>query len=710
MLILSGALRGARAAVGDLDPSFGNGGMITTDFGTRDDYGRGIVIQADGKIILVGQSGVYPFFHSAVLRFMPDGSFDQTFGNQGSVVAELDSGGDELTSVALQPDGKIVAAGCLIHDNFTVGFVVARFNADGSLDMTFGNGGKTVTTFNGNAEGNALVLQPDGKIIVVGDSGAGYDITHRDFTIVRYNADGSLDQTFGAGGKLITHFDGGYNTGSRASAVALLPDGKLLVAGTFKPDTGVGARFALARYNADGSLDATFGTGGKFSNSLGGSDAFAFALALRADGRIVLAGYFLSGYRNHDFALARYNPNGSLDTTFGAGGQVITDLFGATDDIAYGLTLAPGGRLLAVGHTGQYPNFKLALARFNSSGQLDQTFGSAGKVQTTIGTSSNAYTAALQPDGRILVGGYSITSNSDFVLARYLATPASRVTVCDFDGDAKTDFASFRPSNGFWYVIRQTGATTFTQFGAAGDVPVPADFDGDASADIAVWRAGTFYVLRSTTNTFTAQQWGQTGDDPTVSADYDGDGRADFAVYRRGANASDASLWFILQTTDGALRAVQWGLGSDAPAPADYDGDGRADLCVRRGGQAAGDAAYFYALQSTDNSLSARQWGISSDNSVSGDYDGDGRADFAVWRPSNGTFYVAGSGGSMLFMQWGQSGDRVVPGDYDGDGKTDFAVWRPGDGIFYVQRSSGGIVSQPWGAAGDIPAAFYGVH
>src|SRR3954471_15264941 len=107
MLVLAGARSGARAAVGDLDPSFGNGGMITTDFGTRDDYGHSVAIQPDGKIVLVGQSGVYPLFHSAVLRFMPDGSFDQSFGNGGSVVAELDSGGDELIAVALQPDGKI---------------------------------------------------------------------------------------------------------------------------------------------------------------------------------------------------------------------------------------------------------------------------------------------------------------------------------------------------------------------------------------------------------------------------------------------------------------------------------------------------------------------------------------------------------------------------------------------------------------------------
>jgi uncharacterized delta-60 repeat protein len=679
-------------------------------FLTRSPFVQPLSRQADGKIVASGYATTAQAQRDfALARYNANGTPDLNFGIEGKLTTNFSFRNfAHAYGGVVQPDGKIVAVGGFTR--FNDGFLLTRYDDQGRLDQGFGTGGRVTTTFgSGSGAAHAVLLQPDGKIVVIGSvsyNGTGNEAV----ALARYNRNGSFDQTFGTGGKIITHFDGGYNTGSRANTVALQADGKLLVAGTFKPDTGVAARFALARYDADGSLDQSFGTGGKFSNSLGVADAFAFAHAILPDGRIVLAGYFWTGSHNHDIALARYTPNGSLDTTFGNSGQVITDLFGTTDDIAYGLTLVPGGKLLAVGHTGQYPNFKLALVRFNGNGQLDQTFGNAGKVQTIIGTSSNAYAAAVQADGRILVGGYSITANADFVLARYLATPARLATVCDFDGDAKTDFANFRPSNGFWYVLRQTGAATFTQFGAAGDVTVPADFDGDNRADIAVWRNGTFYVLRSTTNTFMAQQWGQSGDDATVSADYDGDGRADFAVYRRGANASDASTWFILQSTNGALRAVQWGLGSDAPAPADYDGDGRADLCVRRGGAAAGDAATFYALQSADNSLSARQWGLTSDSSVSGDYDGDGRADFAVWRPSNGAFYAAGSGGSMLFTQWGQMGDQVVPGDYDGDGKTDFAVWRPGDGLYYVLRSSGGIISQPWGAAGDIPAAFYGVH
>src|SRR5207237_6773045 len=151
-----------------------------------------VVVQSDGKIIVAGQSGVYPVFHSALARYNSNGSLDQTFGNGGTVVASLDNGGDGLSALVLQPDGKIVAAGSVIHNNFTVGFVVARFNPDGSLDQTFGNAGRNVFNFGDpEAEGNAVVLQADGKIIVIGVSGAGSGSELHDFALARLNPDGS---------------------------------------------------------------------------------------------------------------------------------------------------------------------------------------------------------------------------------------------------------------------------------------------------------------------------------------------------------------------------------------------------------------------------------------------------------------------------------------------------------------------------------------
>src|SRR5438094_2059682 len=203
MALLFIAPRLVQAAAGDLDPHFGSGGMVQTDFSGGDDYGLGVKVQSDGKTVVVGQSGVYPLFHSALTRYNRNGALDRTFGTGGKVVAALDAGGDGSTAIVFQPDGKILTAGSVIHNNFVVAFVTARFNTDGSLDQTFGNNGSVQTTFgDAAAEGNDVVLQTDGKIIVVGFSGAGSYSSLNNFALVRFNPDGSLDQTFGSGGKI----------------------------------------------------------------------------------------------------------------------------------------------------------------------------------------------------------------------------------------------------------------------------------------------------------------------------------------------------------------------------------------------------------------------------------------------------------------------------------------------------------------------------
>lgn len=429
LVALSFSWRAVWAADGQLDPAFANGGKATTGISGNDDYGHAVAVQPDGKIVVAGQSGVYPVFHSTLARFKSDGNLDQTFGGSGIVVFPLDNNGDGLSAIIFQPDGKIVAAGSVIHNNFTVGLILARFNPNGTLDQAFGNGGSVVFNFGDNAaEGNAVVLQPDGKIVIVGVSGAGAYSELNDFALARFNSNGTPDQSFGTSGKLKTHFAGQYNTGSRATSAVLQPDGKLVVAGAYKNE-GTPHQFALARYNTGGSLDATFGNGGKITTSFG-VDAFGSSVVLQPDGKIVLTGYFDAGRRNHDFALARYNKEGTLDATFGNSGKVVTDLFGASDDIATALLLQSDGKLVAAGRTGQYPNFKFGLARYNNDGSFDQEFGNAGKMLTDFGGfSSQSYSAAMQPDGKILLAGYTINSTIDFALARYLNTPPNLDTV-----------------------------------------------------------------------------------------------------------------------------------------------------------------------------------------------------------------------------------------------------------------------------------------
>jgi uncharacterized delta-60 repeat protein len=263
-------------------------------------------------------------------------------------------------------------------------------------------------------------VQADGKIIVVGTSGAGSYSELNDFALARYNADGSLDQSFGGTGKFKTHFPGTGNTGSSATSVALQSDGKIVVGGYYKKNDATHHQFALARYNSNGTLDSAFGQSGKVMTGIGLGDAFSFGIAVQSNGRIVLAGYSY-GTQGLDFSLIGYTSNGMVDSTFGTGGFVTTDFPGATDDIAYALTVQVDGKLVVAGRTGDYPQNDFAVARYSSDGQLDQTFGVGGKVVSDFSSIDQAYGVAFQ-NGKIVVAGAAFPSgaNFDFAVARYL--------------------------------------------------------------------------------------------------------------------------------------------------------------------------------------------------------------------------------------------------------------------------------------------------
>ena len=405
------------AAAGDLDPRFGNGGVAITDFLQTEDYAYSVAVQADGKIVLCGQSGIYPNLHSALVRHNRNGRLDSTFGTGGKTTVTFDSVSDYLFALAVQADGKIVAAG----STRGTALLLARFNADGSLDQTFGANGSVETTFGDQtAAAGAIVIQADGKIIVVGVSGAGPYSELNDFALARYNSDGSLDQSFGSGGKVKTHFPGVDNTGSSATSVALQPDGKLVVGGYRKQSDRTPHEFALARYNSNGTLDSAFGQAGKVMTRLGLGDAYSFGIALQSNGRIVLAGYSATTL-DHDFSLVGYTVNGTLDSTFGSGGLVTTDFSGGTDDIAYAMAMQSDGKLVVAGRTGEYPQNDLAIARYSSDGQLDQTFGVGGKVISDFSDIDQAYGVALQSNGRMVLAGVTFNgANFDFTAVRYL--------------------------------------------------------------------------------------------------------------------------------------------------------------------------------------------------------------------------------------------------------------------------------------------------
>ena len=307
----------AQTVPGGLDPTFSGDGRQITDVGGSDS-GRAVAIQSDGKIVMVGTTYVAAagFYNFALARYDSDGLLDATFSADG--IQTTDFGvQDHATAVAIQADGKIVVVGSCTGSG-TSDFALARYHADGSLDPSFSGDGKQTTDFAGAADSaHGVAVQADGTIVVAGYTGG-------DFGVARYNADGSLDTSFPvdkfpADGKQTTDF-GGFDA---ALAMAIQADGRIMVAGYTDaaptcdwcedppPD------FALARYNADGSLDTSFSGDGKQTTDFGGDD-YAAAVALQADGKIVVVGSSYS-YQAASacFALARYNSDGSLDYAFG---------------------------------------------------------------------------------------------------------------------------------------------------------------------------------------------------------------------------------------------------------------------------------------------------------------------------------------------------------------------------------------------------------
>ena len=308
-------------ADGTLDTGFGTDGKVLTPVGTLTDEAHGIALQDDGKIVVAGyaSSGNNDF---AVVRYNADGSLDTGFGTGGKVTTPIGTGDDWAHDVTVQADGKIVVSGYTKVSLFDIDFALVRYNADGSLDSGFGTGGKVTTAFGtGYDEAYSVTVQTDGKIIVAGSANTGSE----DFALVRYNTDGSLDSGFGTGGKVTTPIGAGTDT---AYDVLVQSDGKIVVAGMA---SGTGYDFALARYNADGSLDSGFGSGGTVLTAVSSNNDYGRFVALQSDGKIVVGGDSNHDDFDYDFALTRYNTDGSLDTSFGTGGTTFTQIGSAND-------------------------------------------------------------------------------------------------------------------------------------------------------------------------------------------------------------------------------------------------------------------------------------------------------------------------------------------------------------------------------------------
>jgi uncharacterized delta-60 repeat protein len=394
----------AHAAAGDLDPSFDGDGKRILDLGGAD-VARVVFVQADGKILVVGNGG--PVNGFTVSRLHPDGSLDTSFDGDGTAVADF-GGFEHARAAALQPDGKIVVAGTTSGKTET-NMAVARFSRDGSLDATFDPGGadgpgKKVYSTDSTTRPAAVLVQADGRIVIAVDRFNGSD---SDFGVTRLKPDGSDDGT---------SFDSAnFNGNDHPAAAALQPDGKLVVAGTTGPQPESRQK-AVARYSLDGSLDEAFGHGGMTMFGTGPSVS-ALAAQVQPDGQILVAGAL---NEDHDMVVTRLNPDGRADLGFGDDG---TSAIPFPAEGARTAVLQPDGKIVLAGTTqGVAPDLDFGVARLQPGGALDPTFSADGKTTFGFGEIDTVGAAALQPDGRIVLAG-STDSSENIAIARLQADP-----------------------------------------------------------------------------------------------------------------------------------------------------------------------------------------------------------------------------------------------------------------------------------------------
>ncbi len=386
-------------------------GKSVTDIGNGA-AGYSICMQADGKILLGGTTFISAYNSDfALVRYNADGSQDLSFSGDGKLTTDC-GGSDYCCSITIQSDGQILAAG--VSDNH---FTLARYNTDGTLDTSFSDDGKVTTDILSTSNADTSVVQVDGKILLAGGNNA-------DFALVRFNMDGTLDTTFSDDGKVTTDFDGGTDLGN---SIVVQPDEKILVAGSSS------GAFALARYNTDGTLDATFSDDGKLTTGFAtGIHSWSSGESVTfqpADGKILVAGMtYNADFWRYDFALARYNTDGTMDTSFNSDGKVTTGL--SQYDKGYSVVVQSDGKILVAGGAQWGTTWGIALVRYNTDGMLDTSFDGDGRVTTKVydyGFTSG-FDMKVQADGKILVAGWgerqilvrgSTKEIAGFVMVRY---------------------------------------------------------------------------------------------------------------------------------------------------------------------------------------------------------------------------------------------------------------------------------------------------
>jgi uncharacterized delta-60 repeat protein len=465
------------AAPSDLDLSFGNRGLVQTDFSLRLDDAAAVLLQPDGRVVVVG-TATTTNADFGVARYNPDGSLDLSFGNNGKSVTNLLLN-DFAGAGILQPDGKIIIAGGSGRN-----FGLVRYNANGTLDENFGNGGIVLTDLGQALLGIRVVAslrQPDGKLVVVGTYN-GLDIC-----LARYNSNGTIDDSFGSNGIVVVRH---FVEGNGATSAALQTDGKILVGGTV--NTKPGAKAAVFRFNSNGALDSSFDNDGVVVTSLGTSHDRVGALILRGSGKIVAVGTSVVSKENViHYALIGFNQDGSLDQGFGSGG--ISRAGNPATGIVRGAAEQPDGKIVVVGSKNMTTDGSIVgfqTARFNSNGSPDASFGNRGSTSLVVKHYAEAAAVAIQSDGCLVIagGGSGLQSTPlDFTLLRYVGGNSALPATAVISGQVIRD-SSWRLSGGTR--IKVTGGplispiyTRANPFGYFRFADLPTDQDYQITVD-----------------------------------------------------------------------------------------------------------------------------------------------------------------------------------------------------------------------------------
>ncbi len=403
----------APAASGNLDRSFGDAGRVITDITRANDSANDVAIQANGKMVAVGRVSTRRYYgRFAVTRYRTNGHLDPAFGGDGVVTVDIATREDAAAAVAIQADGRVVAAGGAAVTAFDGAFALVRLDPDGTRDATFGDAGIVVTNLSPGDDGAAdVAIQDDQRIVVAGTANGR-------FAVARYEPDGAPDPGFGGDGSVRTDVADGYDS---AAGVAIDAGGNIVVAGT-----GGDGSFAVVRYGPDGTPDPSFGGGdGVVTTDLTDGYDSASSVAIDAEGNLVVAGEagFCCEYTGR-FGVVRYEPDGDPDPTFGGDGTVITNL-SRTDDSVADVAIQGDGDIVVAGTEGfDGLRSRFGLARYTDAGELDTSFGGDGWIVTSFSRGYDAARAiAIQPDGAIVAAGGSYPDpnglNGRFALARY---------------------------------------------------------------------------------------------------------------------------------------------------------------------------------------------------------------------------------------------------------------------------------------------------